>query len=419
MFSGFPSARPELSPFRESSLGLYLSVPFCRSKCTFCNFASGVGTPEELDRYVDRLVEDIHAAPAEAARQRLCLPRMVDSVYLGGGTPSLLTSVHFARIFKAIREHFAVLPGAEVTLEAAPAFLPDELLLAAQIHGVSRVSFGVQSFVDAEARSVGRLHTRDEAVRDLCRAQAAGLSTGVDLIAGLPGQTEQSWRESLRVLRTEAKPDHASVYMLEVDEDSRLGSEMLLGGTRYGAALTPSDDAVADFYEEACRELQAEGLALYEISNFARPGAESRHNSRYWERQPYLGLGLDASSMLRTEDEQAVRFGTTDDLPAWMGREGAHLWEGMDALSPAEELEEAWFLGLRRAGGVSLPALVYEFGPEAVAPFAPVLRELEESGLLRLTPQVARLTARGRLLANEVFGRLLEVTAATPELALR
>jgi oxygen-independent coproporphyrinogen-3 oxidase len=397
---------------QAQTLGLYLSVPFCRSKCTFCNFASGVYPAHELPRYLARLLDEIAGARDRAARNALALPALVDTVYFGGGTPSILSPAQLRAIFAAIREHFTLDPRAEITLEAAPAFLSDELLAAAVQAGVTRISFGVQTFVDAEARAVGRLHTAAQALDDLARARRAGLSTSVDLIAGLPGQTEASWRHSLAAL-AEAAPEHASIYMLEVDEDSHLGGEMLLGGTRYGAGLTPCDDAVADFYSEACRALAAQGLRQYEISNFARPGYASRHNERYWQRRPYLGVGLDAHSMLHSTSGEAVRFGTTDDLPVYLQAEKpsnpANLWADLHRLTPAEELEGAWFLGLRRNAGVSLPALRAEFGQQAIWQYEPVLASLAADGLLVRAASRVALTERGRMVSNDVFAGFLGI----------
>ena len=410
----------------EKAVGLYLSVPFCRSKCSFCNFASGVYPAVALSPYLELLTGNIRAAHGWAGTQELVLPEQVDTVYLGGGTPSILSPAQLQALFASMREQFTLTAGAEITLEAAPGLLSDELLAAAASLGVTRISFGVQTFVDAEARAVGRLHTAAQALNDIAKARREALSVSVDLIAGLPGQTAASWQHSLAVL-AQAAPEHASVYMLEVDEDSRLGGEMLLGGTRYGAAIAPSDDAVADFYAQACETLAQQGLAPYEISNFARPGHASRHNLRYWQRRPYLGLGLDAHSMLRTRDGAATRFGTTDDLQSYLAQSSGAGFGDLQTLSRREELEEAWFLGLRCNRGVSLDELRQEFAglrqgdavrytsglgqADPVEPFLPVLATLAESGLLTLDGDLVALTGRGRMLSNEVFGRLLEVPA--------
>ena len=229
----------------SDQLGLYVSIPFCRSKCTYCNFASGVYPASEHARYVDRLIHDLRRAGAWAADMRVELPRIVDSVYLGGGTPSLLEPELIARLFAVMRTEFAVQNDAEITVECAPGQLSDPALEALAQAGVNRVSLGVQSFIDREAQVSGRLHKRATVLDDLRRLRSAGITNlNLDLIAGLAGQTLASWDESLAVLIDTGVP-HASVYMLEVDEDSRLGREMLGGGARYYAELVPSDEAIA------------------------------------------------------------------------------------------------------------------------------------------------------------------------------
>jgi len=289
---------PVMAIFNTDELGLYISIPFCRSKCTYCNFASGVYPASEHARYVSRLIEDLQAAGKWAARMGVALPRRVDTVYLGGGTPSLLAPELLTRLFAAMRSEFDLEPDAEITVECAPGQIADETLDALIRAGVNRVSLGVQSFIDREAATSGRLHTRAVVEEDLRRLRAAGIANlNVDLIAGLAGQTFASWHESLAALIGSGVP-HASVYMLEVDDDSRLGREMLAHGARYHAGLVPNDDAIAQMYSLAIERLAAAGLGQYEISNFCRPGFASRHNLRYWQRRPYLGLGLDASSML-------------------------------------------------------------------------------------------------------------------------
>ncbi len=283
------------------ALGIYISIPFCRSKCTYCNFASGVYPASEHGRYVERVIEDLRGAGDWAARMGVELPRRVDTVYLGGGTPSLLAPELLERLFAAMRAEFDFEPEAEITVECAPGQIAEETLAALAAAGVNRVSLGVQSFIDREAAVSGRLHNRAMVEEDLRRLRAAGIANlNVDLIAGLAGQTFASWEESLAALVESGVP-HASVYMLEVDEDSRLGREVLGGGARYYAGMVPADDAIAQMYATAIERLGQAGLEQYEISNFSRPGFESRHNLRYWQRRPYLGLGLDASSMLRVQ----------------------------------------------------------------------------------------------------------------------
>ena len=399
----------------DNALGLYISIPFCRSKCTYCNFASGVYPASDHARYVDRLIEDLTAARARANLLRAELPRRVDTVYLGGGTPSLLAPELLKRLFAAVRASFDLDPEAEITVECAPGQIADHALDALCEVGVNRVSLGVQSFIDREAATCGRLHSRAVVLEDLARLRAAGISNlSVDLIAGLAGQTFASWEESLEVLSGAGVP-HASIYMLEVDEDSRLGREMLAHGVRYHADLVPSDDAIAQMYPVGIERLFAAGLEQYEISNFCRPGFQSRHNLRYWQRRPYLGLGLDASSMLLASGPaqhggHVLRCTTTDDLKAYLA--GAQP-VGTEWLAPAQRHEEAWFLGLRLNSGVEIAALEREFGASMVAPAMETADRMAEAGLLVSDGKIVRLTPRGRLLSNDVFQEFLDLKAET------
>jgi oxygen-independent coproporphyrinogen III oxidase len=384
------------------SLGIYISVPFCRSKCTYCNFASGVFPSSYMERYVERVREDLRSAVSAHAG----MPRMADTIYLGGGTPSLLPPELLKTLFGAIYEQFQMTGEAEITVECAPGQLADETLDAMLECGVNRISFGVQSFIDREAKAAGRLHTRAMALEDIRRVRRAGIQrVNADLIAGLPHQTADSWSESLAVL-AETGVDHASIYMLEVDDDSRLGREVLNGGARYFAPAIPSDDAIADMYIEAVDVLAKHGLTQYEISNFARgSGAESLHNKRYWLRKPYLGLGVDAHSMLRGANGEAVRFAATDNLENYLEAPG---WNDLHVLTRREEIEEAWFLGLRLHAGVSLCRLAAEFGSEVAAAYNPIVETLLFEGLLASYGDRVALTAQGRLLSNEVFARFLD-----------
>ncbi len=405
----------------DNALGIYVSIPFCRSKCTYCNFASGVYPAADHERYVNRLIEDLSQASIWSKSMGTECPRRVDTVYLGGGTPSLLAPDLLTRLFHSIRAEFDLDADAEITMECAPGQIADSTLAAMAAAGVNRVSLGVQSFVDSEAHASGRLHSRAIVEADLRRLRAAGITNlNVDLIAGLAGQTSATWEESLEVLVDSGVP-HASVYMLEVDEDSRLGREMLKGGIRYRADLVPCDDTIARMYERAIDRLESAGLAQYEISNFARPGFKSKHNMRYWQRRPYLGLGLDASSMAlhaaaswnglggQPRHPYVLRFTTADDLKEYLAGPAA---PEMTRLSPARQFEEAWFLGLRMNQGVDVTALAREFGPEMLAPAMQTVERLVDDGLLIHEGDRVQLTARGRLLSNDVFQQFLESEVA-------
>jgi oxygen-independent coproporphyrinogen-3 oxidase len=375
-----------------------------------------------MERYVERVCTEIGSARKRAAEMRAELPGRVDTVYFGGGTPSLLGAEQMRRLFAALRGEFEVTADAEITIECAPGQMGDETLDELLRLGMNRVSFGVQSFVDAEARAVGRSHTRAMCLAEIARMRAAGVEEiNVDLIVGLPRQTAASWRESVDVALGSGVP-HVSVYMLEVDEDSRLGRELMAHGTRYGAESVASEDETAERYAAACEWLEANGVMQYEISNFARKGHASRHNVKYWRREPYVGFGLDAHSMLR-RGEGAVRWGNTSDLEKYLagrgqGTENREQDElGIFAVDTEVEriglergFEEAMFLGLRMNEGVDLEALRAEFGAELMQGAVAALSDVEEAGLVERKGSWLRLTAWGRMVTNEVFSRLLVET---------
>jgi oxygen-independent coproporphyrinogen-3 oxidase len=394
-------------------LGIYISVPFCRTKCSYCNFASDVFSRAVFERYVDRVCADIANAPQVAMEMGGKIERAVDSIYLGGGTPTVLESAQLERIFSEVRQQFDLSPEAEVTVECAPGTLTDAVLESLLRCGVNRVSLGVQSFVDQEAAAVGRLHKRATVLEDIARLRAAGIANvNVDLIAGLPHQTAESWEFSVaEAIATGV--GHVSVYMLEVDGDSRLGRELLAGGTRYHAHFVPDEEAMADFYLAACECFESAGIAQYEISNFAREGFESRHNLKYWTRQPYLGFGVDAHSMLHSAipNIEAVRFAAADSLEQYMSGAGLQ----RTAVSRRAALEESFFLGLRLAQGVSVQLFAAKFGGEAVESARAAIAEFVESGLMKQRGDMVFLTPRGRLLSNEVFERFIMTVEVAEE----
>lgn len=386
-------------------LGIYISVPFCRTKCSYCNFASDVFSRAVFERYLDRVCADIENAPKVAAEMGGRMQRAVDSIYLGGGTPTVLDAAQLERVFATVRSQFVVKPEAEVTVECAPGTLTGAMLESLLRCGVNRMSLGVQSFVDQEAAAVGRMHKRATVLEDIVRLRAAGITNiNIDLIAGLPDQTAESWEFSLaETIATGAS--HVSVYMLEVDQDSRLGRELLAGGTRYHAHLVPDEEAIADFYLTACERLQSAGIAQYEISNFAREGFESQHNLKYWTRQPYFGFGVDAHSMLdsATEDLDAVRFAPADSLEKYMS--GSALQR--TAVSRQAAFEESCFLGLRLTRGIRLQKLAAKFGEDTVKQARAAIAELIKGGLMERRWDFVCLTSCGRLLSNDVFEKFI------------
>ena len=391
-------------------VGLYISVPFCRTKCSYCNFASDVFSRAVFHRYVERVCSDMERANSIADQMAGRFDRTLDSIYLGGGTPTIIDITELERLFVTISQNFELLPNAEVTVECAPGTLTPAVVEALWRSGVNRVSLGVQSFVDQESAAVGRLHSRTIVLDDIARLRAAGISNiNIDLIAGLPHQTRESWEVSVGAAIASGVP-HASVYMLEVDEDSRLGRELMAGGTRYHAHFVPQDEVTADFYDMACERLDSAGVRQYEISNFAREGHESRHNLKYWTRQPYLGFGVNADSMLLSREgkNEAVRFSTPDSLEEYVA-------EGPlkpNAITSHAALEETFFLGLRLNRGVDLKEVAAKFGPSAVAGFTETISEFVEGGLMEREDSWIRLTPRGRLLSNEVFERFVSEAVA-------
>ncbi len=395
-------------------LGLYLSVPFCRTKCTYCNFASDVFSRAVYARYIDRVCSDLHSTPETATQVGGVLETEVDTVYLGGGTPTILDSQQLERLFVTIKQNFCLQHEAEITVECAPGTLSPSMLDTLATCGVNRVSVGVQSFVDQEAASVGRLHKRAIVFDDIARLGRAGIANiNIDLIAGLPHQTTESWCDSVQCAIESGAP-HVSVYMLEVDEDSRLGRELTAGGTKYHAHFVPDENLTAELFETACERLYAAGIRQYEISNFARDGFQSRHNLKYWTRQPYLGFGVDAHSMLRSGNDscEAVRFSNSDSLDQYVAGPALTRTE----VTRQSALEETFFLGLRLNEGVNLENVRARFGTSSVTAFSPILTDLAQFGLIAREGDTIRLTSRGRLISNEVFERFLAVPsgAGTP-----
>ncbi len=360
--------------------GVYISYPFCAQKCTYCNFASGV-FPRAIEiRYREALASEIRACAWDWTPETL---------YLGGGTPGNLSP-------DALHALLDLVPGrpwAEATIEAAPGSITSDAARAWADAGIDRVSLGVQSFVEKELRRTGRTHTAQVVADDIAVLRTVGIhNINIDLIAGLSGQTESSWRESLDWVERLA-PEHVSVYMLEVDEDSRLGKEMLLGGARYGALDTPSEDATADFYELAVERLAALGIARYEISNFARPGFESRHNLKYWKLEPYIGFGADAHSFdgrTRSQNPESI-----EDYLSGAGQPGAQI-------DVPHTSDERFFIGLRLTAGIRPD-------PEEWLRFDAPIHRFLDAGLLETDGGILRLTNRGVLLSNEVFQEFLNL----------
>jgi oxygen-independent coproporphyrinogen-3 oxidase len=384
------------------NLGVYIQVPFCQTKCTYCNFHTGVVAREKYGPYADAVRREI-AELAASGEISILRDAAVDTVYFGGGTPSLLEPAALAEILDALRHNVGFAHPAEcleVTLEADPETITPEKAQAWLAAGFNRISLGVQSLNDRELQAAGRLHRRAGifAAAQILR-QAGFRNISMDLIAGLAQQTRESWQESVsRIL--EIRPEHISIYLLEIDEGSRLGKESLAGGSRYSAEAIPSDDAMADSYESACARLAAAGYEHYEISNWGLPGFRSRHNLKYWRREPYLGLGAGAHSF-----DGAQRWSNVHDSAQYVAciESGVSAREQIEPVTAQQALEEELFLGLRQLEGIDLARVEKKYGVSLQARIA----GLRAQGLLEMNGAQLRLSPAHLTVSNEVFVELL------------
>ncbi len=378
------------------TLGVYVQVPFCQTKCTYCNFHTGPVAKTLYHPFVEAVSQEIALRAISTAPW---LKQPVNTVYVGGGTPSLLEPAALELVMGALRRGLAC-EWEEVTLEADPETISTEKADAWCAAGFNRISMGAQSFDDAELKAAGRMHRRADifsAVRSLRGAGFENISC--DLIAGLPLQTAASWENSVGELLS-LRPEHISIYLMEIDDGSRLGRELLAGGSRYSAGALPSDDEMAGFYESACERLSAAGYEHYEISNWALPGQKSRHNLKYWQREPYLGLGAGAHSFSGTE-----RWANAHDAAAYIRamQQGRIPVEQMETVNADAALNEELFLGLRLLVGIDFADIEQRYNVSLSARLA----ELGKSGLVEIEGRRVRL-APGRLaVSNEVFVELL------------
>lgn len=368
--------------------GLYLHIPFCESICHYCNFTRGVLDGPVKAAYVTALTQEIARAPERGAA--------IDTIFLGGGTPSVLTPEELARILDACREHFLVADHAEVTMEANPETVSPRQLAGYRAAGVNRLSFGVQSFDDGELARLGRLHSAARARQAVSDAREAGFSNiSLDLMLWLPGQHADDWRRSVDAL-IEVAPDHASMYLLEVYPNSPLREEM----ARQAWSVAPDEEA-ADMYLEGLERFEAAGYRHYEISNVARPGCESRHNRLYWTGGHWIGFGCGAHSTWHGR-RWRVLPGTGDYIRAIGDQRSVRL--DMRELSPREQREEALFMGLRLVEGIDLQAIRNTWGVDVLARYGDDLAPFLEEGLVEATPDGRlRLTRNGMLVANEIM----------------
>jgi len=376
---------------------LYVHIPFCIRKCAYCDFNSYPGMEDLFQPYVDALTSEIRTTSARYPDVR------VPTIFFGGGTPTVLSGEQLSGLLGEILGSFRVDSDAEITIEANPGTLllsisgtlPNHPLLKGGVMSFNRLSLGVQSFDDEELRRLGRIHTSDEAVEAFRQAREAGFrNISIDLMYGVPGQTVESWKRTLgRAL--DLAPEHISLYSLSIEAGTPF-HEM----NRAGALQLPGDEAEADMYEAAIQTLVDAGFAHYEISNFARPGFQCRHNITYWKNEPYFGFGAGATSFLN-----GVRSTRVADVPEYIRR----ISEGMPPVVFEEHaigidaMGETMFLGLRLLEGVNIEDFRRRYGETPTEAFPSVIPGLKERGMIEETGGFIRLTHHGLFFGNDVF----------------
>jgi putative oxygen-independent coproporphyrinogen III oxidase len=385
------------------NLGVYIQVPFCQTKCTYCNFHTGVVSSGRFAPYIEAVSREIreHAERYAAAgiTSRELAHASVDTLYIGGGTPSLLEPELLNDLLLALRDSFSC-AFEEVTLEADPETIEPQKAAVWVAAGFNRISMGTQSFVDEELKAAGRMHRRADIYSAVTTLREAGVrNISFDLIAGLPKQTHASWRQSLDEVIA-LSPEHVSIYMMEIDEGSRLGLEVLQSGSRYSARELPAEESMAEFYELGQSLLKNAGYEQYEISNWAKPGLASKHNLKYWRREPYLGFGAGAHSFSGSQ-----RWANLHDAAAYVDAisVGKSPIVSLEAVTQASALEEEFFLGLRQLSGIDLARIERQYGINLQDKAAPLVA----AGLMNREHKTLRLAPGKLSVSNEVIVELL------------
>ncbi len=374
--------------------GIYIHIPFCKTRCNYCHFITRRWDSRLADRYCRALLSEM-----DGFGSRRQLPSDIDSVYFGGGTPSMVPAEHIAQLLLRTRTIFQVSSDCEISIEANPGTLTPDKARAYVVAGVNRVSLGAQTFNESELVSISRSHSSHEIRDSIAMLRSSGIyNINMDLMLGLPGQTRQSWRENLKEV-LKLNPPHLSIYMLDLDLDSPLKRTMAAG-----LVGIPDEDTLADLYTETVEFLAGAEYRQYEISNFSKPGNECRHNLKYWLRHPVFGFGVGSHSF-----DGMSRYANTGKLDAYL----AHVEGGQSAVDWSERLEntraieEEFFLGLRLVRGVDLSELRLRYGRAYLSPFEDTLKEMANSGLIEWKNSSIRLTPDGILLSNEIFQQLL------------
>ena len=387
-----------------TTLGIYIHIPFCRSRCSYCDFATGIYESNIATAYVNALTEEIKQSPTA--------PSLVQTIYFGGGTPSLLDPQQLDQILSTLRARFNVTLPTEVTMEMNPGSAGSSskvnrtrnqilnTLSRFREFGITRVSFGAQTFDDNELARLGRSHSAEDIRQTFANLRDAGFdNVSLDLIAGLPGQTLEGWRRNLSEALS-LRPEHISFYLLEVHQGTPLAEHI-----RKGIQPRPNDDLAAEMYEMMLEEATSAGYQHYEISNLCLPGYESRHNTKYWTNQPYLGFGCSAHSY----DGVSRRWSNERDVSRYIEivhRGNSPVVES-HYLTEEESRAEAVFLGLRMMGGLKMSEFRASFGFDLRERFSDEFAQFQKAGLLESDGDYVRLTRGGALLSNEVFASLI------------
>ena len=384
---------------RNKELEIYIHIPFCVKKCDYCDFLSGSQDEATRKIYVEKLIEEIRT---HNKRNRSIHNEKVITVFLGGGTPSILEKNQITAIFDALRENFDVAEDAEITIEANPGTVTAEKLQAYKKCGINRISFGLQSTNNEELNLLGRIHTYEEFLESYQLARACGFhNINVDLISAIPKQTVASWEETLKKVIV-LEPEHISAYSLIVEEGTPFAK--LHGEGCPGEHDLPSEEEERAIYYRTEELLEKAGYHRYEISNYAKKGKECRHNLGYWERKEYLGIGLGAASLINN-----TRYKNTDDLLYYMEHASdlSAIQENVEKLSLKEQMEEFMFLGLRKMEGVSVDEFENIFGKSMEECYGEQIQKLKEQGLLEQNDGRLLLTRPGIDVSNYVFGEFL------------
>ena len=397
--AGLALEGPSPAARAEARRGLYVHVPFCATRCSYCDFSSGSLSATALERYLEGMEREVALRAPSVAGQ------VFSSVFFGGGTPSALSARHFRRLGQALRSNFAIAPGAEITLEANPESVRPALLEAWREAGVNRLSMGAQSFVPAELERLGRLHDAERPAAAIAAARAHGFRRlSLDLMFGFPGHTEQTWRHTLeRAL--EIRTEHLSAYCFIPEPGTPLGNAALSG-----AAPLPGPEEQAEHYALLTETLAAAGLGCYETSNFCRPGAEARHNLVYWLRRPYLGLGPSAHGLLN-----GVRYGNHYALERWASELalGRQPQSETEPESPERAASECVMLALRLSTGLKFADYPRPLARAIERRYAGAFDHAVAIGRLASAPGTLRIAATHRFVADDVIA-WIEARAERP-----